>query len=57
MRLVRSLITVALAIGAVIAPAVVVTVTPNSARAAEAAKAVLTFAPAANGVLAPGRTW
>ena len=55
MRLVRSLITVALAIGAVIAPAVVVTVTPNSARAAEAAKAVLTFAPAANGVLAPGQ--
>lgn len=61
MRLVTSLIAVALAIGAVIAPGLVpgadgalVTI-PAAVRAADDAKAVLTFAPAANGVLSPGQ--
>jgi hypothetical protein len=45
------MLAVALAIGAVIAPGIA----PVSAQAADAATAVLTFAPAANGVLAPGQ--
>ena len=56
MRLVTSLFAVALAIGAVIAPStatviapgMTVAVSPHSVQAADAAKAVLTFAPAAN---------
>ena len=71
MRLVTSLFAVALAIGAVIAPGtapgtapviapviapgMTVTVTPHAVQAADAAKAVLTFAPAANGALSPGQ--
>ena len=56
MRLVTSLFAVALAIGAVIAPGLAPGVAPTAApRVAQAADAVLTFAPTASGVLAPGQ--
>jgi len=53
MRQITFLFAVALAIGAIIAPSVGPTVGP--AQAAEDAKAVLTFAPSSNGILAPGQ--
>ncbi|MES2093367.1 MAG: DUF6049 family protein [Actinomycetota bacterium] len=51
MRLVTFLFAVALAIGAVIAPGFA----PAPAQASDVGTSVLTFAPAANGVLAPGQ--
>jgi hypothetical protein len=51
MRLVTSLIALALAIGAVVVPGVIT----GSARAADSPAAVLSFAPASSGVLAPGQ--
>lgn len=63
MRLVTSLFAVALAIGAVIAPGAAPLIAPGAAitastgavQATDTATAVLTFAPAANGALAPGQ--
>ena len=59
MRIVTSLFAVALAIGAIIAPGGVpggaLAATPAVVQAADDSKAVLTFAPAANGVLLPGQ--
>ncbi|MHC5798096.1 DUF6049 family protein [Lacisediminihabitans sp. FW035] len=59
MRLVTSLFAVALAIGAIIAPGLTpggaLAVAPSVVQAADDAKAVLTFAPASNGVLSPGQ--
>jgi hypothetical protein len=67
MRLVTSLFAVVLAIGAVIAPGtaphvaplmapgVAIAATTGPVQATDAATAVLTFAPAANGTLAPGQ--
>jgi hypothetical protein len=59
MRLFTSLFAVALAIGAVIAPVgapgAAVAARPSAVQAAEDVKPVLTFAPGANGALAPGQ--
>ena len=55
MRLIASLFAVALAIGAVVAPGVVPVISHASVHAADDAKAVLTFAPSSNGLLAPGQ--
>ena len=63
MRLVTSLFAVALAISAVIAPGaaplmapgVAIAASTGTVQATDAATAVLTFAPAANGALAPGQ--
>ena len=63
MRLVTSLFAVALAIGAAIAPGaaplvapgVAIAATTGAVQATDAATAVLTFVPAANGALAPGQ--
>ena len=55
MRLITSLFAVALAIGAVVAPGIVPVISHASVHAADDAKAVLTFAPSSNGLLAPGQ--